>query len=55
MAEGEAVVGQGAEHDGRVDDVLLKTQKARVEALEPHQLGVVWRITAEVRALPPSV
>lgn len=41
VTEGEAVVGECAQHDGGVHDVLLKAQQPDVQALKPHQHGVL--------------
>lgn len=41
MAEGEAVIGERAQHDSRVHNVLLKAQQPHVQTLKPHQDGVL--------------
>lgn len=41
VAEGEAVISKGTQHNGRVHDILLKAQEPYIEALEPHQLRIL--------------
>ena len=41
VAEGEAVIGERAQHDGGVHHVLLEAQETHVQSLEPHENGVL--------------
>lgn len=41
VAEGEAVIGERAQHDGGVHHVLLEAQEPHVQSLEPHENGVL--------------
>lgn len=41
VTEGEAIIGQRAQHDGGVHHVLLKAQEAHVQSLKPHQHGIL--------------
>lgn len=41
VTEGEAVVGERAQHDGGVHHVLLEAQEPHVQPLKPHQHGVL--------------
>lgn len=41
VAEGEAVISKGTEHNGRVHDILLKAQEPYIEPLKPHQLCIL--------------
>lgn len=43
VAEGEAVVGQGAQHDGRVHHILLKAEEPHIQSFEPHQNCVLCK------------
>lgn len=41
VAEGEAIISKGTEHNGRVHHILLEAQEPYIEPLEPHQLSVL--------------
>lgn len=41
VTEGEAIIGERAQHDGRVHHILLKAQEPHVQSLKPHQHSVL--------------
>lgn len=41
VAEGEAVIGERAQHDGRVHHILLEAQQPHIESLKPHQHSIL--------------
>lgn len=42
VTQGEAVVGQCAQNDGRINQILLKEEQTNVQTLEPHQHSILW-------------
>ena len=51
LAHAAGLGGQGVEHHGGVDEVLLHALQPGVQLLEPHQLGRVWGGSAAWQSL----
>lgn len=41
LADGVGLCGQGVEHNGRIDEVLLYTLEPGIELLKPHELSCI--------------
>lgn len=51
VTEGEAIIGESAEHDGGVHHVLLEAQEPHVQTLEPHEHSIVCATQARRKVL----